>query len=379
MPVAERWAYLDHSAVAPLPRVAAETLAEFARQAASDGDLHWPQWESATQSLRRGLAEWIGASPAEIGLIPNTTFGINVIAEGLDWRPGDNVVIPAGEFPSNRFPWLNQRDLGVEVREIPQPEGPLDVQGLAAAMDDRTRVLAFSWVAYDSGVRADVEELTQIAHKRGAIVLLDAIQGMGVLPINVGHTRVDCLTADGHKWMLGPEGAGVMYLAPSLLDRLRCRTVGWGSVRESHNFTSAPFELKQAAARYEGGSANMCGLLAFHASLQLFWRVQETFGAAAIEDRVVALAEQLAAQLRGAGAATRYPWVEGDVPQSQKSGIVNFTVPDVPPAEVRKAALEAGCVVSCRGAGTRASIHAYNDESDIERLVSVVRRLARAD
>lgn len=366
MPVARRWAYLDHAAVAPLPAPTAAALAEFGRQASEEGDVAWPQWAGDLEQMRCDAAEWLGAGSDEITLVPNTTYGINIVAEGYPWSPGDNVVLPAGEFPSNLLPWLNQQDRGVEVRVVEAPDGRVDLDQLAAAIDDSTRIVSASWVGYASGYRLDVDRLVQIAHDRGALVFLDAIQGLGVFPLDLARTEVDFLAADGHKWMLGPEGAGLAFIRRRHLPLLRCRTVGWNSVRNRHDFGSAQLQLRDDAARYEGGSANMAGLMAMHASLQLFWQTIRTCGASAISDRVLQLVDRADQLLRAAGAEPRTP------PEGHRSGILTFDVPEVEPAAIRRAALEAKVVVSCRGGGVRASIHAYNNEDDLQRLADVV-------
>lgn len=372
MPVTERWAYFDHAAVAPLPAPTAARMGQLAGQVAAEGDVSWLDFASELDRLRDGIASWIDADAEEIALIPNTSYGINLVAEGIRWQPGDNVVLPAGEFPSNLFPWLQQESEGVEVRIVGAAGTPPDLEAIGNAIDDRTRVVAASWVGYASGYRIDVDQLCQLAHSRGALVFLDAIQGVGPFPISVRETPVDFLAADGHKWMLGPEGAGFAYLRKDHLNQLRCRTVGWNSVKNAHLFSGASFDLKPTAARFESGTYNMAGLLALHQSLQIFWQVAARHGRDAIARRVLSLVSEAQRQLTAAGAESFLPAEE-----SHRSGIVSFSVPGVEPAEFRKQALAAGVVVSCRGRGVRASLHAYNDGEEIERLAACVREALR--
>ncbi|QEG42363.1 aminotransferase class V-fold PLP-dependent enzyme [Roseimaritima ulvae] len=374
MPVCDSWAYFDHAAVAPLPGPTADRIHDFARQAATRGDVDWLQWSGEVEQLRASAAGWLGAQSEEIAMIPNTSYGINIVAEGLDWQAGDNVVLPAGEFPSNLFPWLQQRDRGIEVRIVGEEQDPPDLERIAGAIDARTRLVAASWVGYANGYRLDVDRLVDLAHRRGALVFLDAIQGLGVFPLDLARTRVDFMAADGHKWMLGPEGAGVAFVRHEHLSRLRCRTIGWNSVKNAHLFGGAEFNLRDSAARYEAGSANMVGLLAMHRSLKLFWDVIAEHGPEAIGERVLELVEQADAALSAAGAQTRLP-----AQAENRSGILSFTIPDVDPAAFRKQALQAGVVVSCRGGGVRASIHAYNNAADIEKLANEVRTAIRSN
>lgn len=367
MPICPRWAYFDHAAVAPLSGPAARAAGEQIEQAASSGDTLWPQWAKTMERLRRGTAELLAADPEEICLIPNTSTGINLIAEGWPWQRGDNVVVPEGEFPSNLFPWLNQRSRGVEVRIVPRRDGRVLVDDLLAHVDARTQMISVSWVGYASGYRIDIDALVAEAHQRGVLVFLDAIQGLGVYPLDLRKTPVDFLAADGHKWLLGPEGMGVGMIRREHLDKVRCGNVGWGSVKNSHNYQDPVFELRESAARFESGSANMVGGAALAASLELFLQVRRAHGEQAIADRVIELTAMLDHRLREAGVRTRFP-AEPD----RRSGILTFQVAGTDPSEIRQAAADQRVVVSCRGGGVRASVHAYNDSEDLDRLIEVV-------
>ncbi|MEL6105288.1 MAG: aminotransferase class V-fold PLP-dependent enzyme [Planctomycetota bacterium] len=365
MPITQNWAYLDHAAVGPLSQPAADALRGFADQAALQGDTVWPQWSARLDAVRSGFAELLGADDDEIALIPNTSTGINLVAEGFPWKPGDSVVIPEGEFPSNFFPWENQVSRGVEVRVVPRRDGAVTVDDLMGHVDKTTRLLALSWVGYASGYRVDLAKVVEAAHQRGVLVFLDAIQGLGIFDLQVSDIPVDFLAADGHKWLLGPEGLGVAYIRREHLDRLRVGNVGWNSVKNAFNYNDPRLELRGSATRFEPGSANMVGAAALAASLEIFLWVRRTHGPNAIGDRVIELATELAERLAAAGANTWLPQV------GHRSGIVPFEMPGVSANDFRNRGLESRCVLSCRGGGVRASIHAYNDESDIERLVDV--------
>ena len=347
-------------------------MADFAAEASQQGDTLWPQWAAEIDGLRGEFAGLLNCDTTEIALIPNTSFGINVVAEGLPWQPGDNIVIPGGEFPSNVFPWQNQKRHGVELRIIDTgSDGQIDVGALRNAIDDRTRIVAASWVGYASGFRIDLPACVAAAHDAGALFFLDAIQGLGVFPLDLQQTPIDFLAADGHKWLLGPEGAGVAFIRKQHLELLACVPVGWNSVRAAHHFGQAHWDLKPDASRFEIGSHNMVGMRALRQSLSLFRQVAAVHGPFAIADRVLDLAGSLDKKLRDACAITA-------VAQSRnhRSGIVTFSLPGVLPNTIRKHAAENRVAVSCRGIGVRASIHAYNNESDIDRLVEVVQTLA---
>ncbi len=369
MPVVEQWAYLDHAAVAPLSAPAAEAIREFADEAAREGDTLWPIWAEENERLRDDFAALLHTDRSEIALVPNTTYGINLVAEGFRWQRGDNVIIPAGEFPSNVFPWQNQQRRGVELRVIPNlPDGSVDHQAMLAAIDARTRIVAASWVGFASGHRIDLDEMVSAVHDAGALFFLDAIQGLGVYPLDLEQTPVDFLAADGHKWLLGPEGAGVAVIRKEHLESLDCVPIGWSSVRGAYHFGEARMDLKPDASRFEIGSANMVGLRALRQSLSIFLRIIAAHGPAAIASRVLDLADELNAKLVSIGAVTAR-----HSQRAHRSGIVTFNPPRVSPAQFRKLAAEQRVAVSCRGIGVRASIHAYNDSADIDRLIEVLR------
>ena len=372
MPVTERWAYFDHAAVAPLSGPASRALAAWAAQASTEGDTVWLDWDRQVEQTRGSAAKLIGASPDEIALVPSTTAGINLVAEGLDWSDGDNVVVLADEFPSNLYPWMQQAWRGVETRRVATETGRVDLDRLREACDQRTRVVSVSWVGYATGYRQDVEAIAQIAHESGgasgdrALFFLDAIQGLGVFPLDVSQTPVDFLAADGHKWLLGPEGAGVAYLRQEHLERLRPLGVGWNSVVGAANFGKVELNLKPSAARYEGGSSNMPGMHALGASLAMLQEQPTADVAACVLDVTDYLCDRLAS-IGVAVASPRAPEPSGHDP---RSGIVVADLPE--PDASRRRCLEAGVVTSVRGGRLRMSAHAYTSYDDVDRLVDAL-------
>jgi selenocysteine lyase/cysteine desulfurase len=294
MPVTENWAYFDHAAVAPLPLPSATALAEWAYENAAQGDTVWPSWAKKVERVRSLGAELLHAEESQIALVRSTTEGINIVAEGFPWQAGDNVVTLENEFPSNQYPWLNQASRGVETRRVKTRDGRVDLADIAAACDTRTRIISVSWVGYLSGWRLNLDDVAELAHSHGALLFVDAIQGLGVFPIDVQKTPIDFLTADGHKWMLGAEGAGLFYLRSEHLDLLRPVGVGWNSVLHASDYSRIELILKNSAARYEGGSPNMPGFIALGPSLEML--VQ--YGAAAISARILELSDLACDRLR---------------------------------------------------------------------------------
>lgn len=377
MPVAKQYAYFDHAAVAPLPTPAVAAITTYAQQASQQGDVPWPSWSAGVAALRSTAAKFIGADNDEVALVNNTTQGIGLVAEGYPWQAGDNVVIPDNEFPSNALPWSALARRGVELRRVPVgPSGKLELSRLEDAIDGRTRIVSVSWVGFASGFRIDVGEVAELVHRHGALFMLDAIQGLGAFPIDVRATHVDFLCADGHKWLLGPEGAGILYIRAEHLDRLQPLGIGWNSLAAS-GFDPHSQQLKTSAARYEGGSTNMPGMLGFGASFQLLSELHQDAGgsdaASPIAQSVLYNVASLAEQLRSADFSVNVP-----AEPRHQSGIVgiNWGTSAVDESQLiaaRKHCLAAGVVLSVRGGRVRASAHAYNDAEDIQRLVTALK------
>ncbi len=363
VPAARQWAYFDHAAVAPISRPAQEVFAEWLDDVALNGGVNWHKWRRRLEETRSAAASLLGADLDEIAFIRNTTEGVTLVAEGFPWQPGDNVVTPGGEFPSNYYPWVNLKSRGVEVRVVPSEDGRVSLEQLEAACDQRTRIIAVSWVEYSTGWRHDLDALADLAHRLGALLFVDGIQGLGVCPLDVRRTPVDFLAADGHKWLLGPEAAGVLYIRREHLDLLRPLGVGWNSVRHAGDFSNTAFDLKPSAGRYEGGAYNMGGLLALGASLKLLLQ----FGIQRIFERVVEYTELVCERLRSVGAS-----IASDRSEKHRSSIVSFELPNKDPVEVRRQCRKAGVALNCRNGRLRVSPHAYNNEDDLEQLLTVL-------
>ncbi|REJ65480.1 MAG: aminotransferase class V-fold PLP-dependent enzyme [Planctomycetota bacterium] len=365
MPVAQKWIYLDHAGVAPISAPARDAVLEWADETTFDGASNWSKWDRGVQQARRTAATMVGSSADEIALVKNTTAGICVVAEGYPWREGDNIVVPANEFPSNLYPWMILEERGVETRRVPVDGGRLDVDRMAAACDERTRIVSASWISYSSGWRNDVATLAQMAHDKGALFFLDAIQGLGIFPLDVEETGIDFLAADGHKWLLGPEGAGVLYVRREHLDLLATTGVGWNSVVHAREFGKIDLDLKPNVERFEGGTQNQVGFLGLGASLDLL----VSLDIAAIAERILEITEFTCEKLREAGAEIACSREPG-----RASGIVSFTLPGVEVEGARNRMLAEGIVLSERGGRLRVSPHAYNTEEEMERVVETLQR-----
>lgn len=372
MPVVDRWAYFDHAAVAPLPAPTRDAITRWVDEATESGDRNWPDWADRVEQGRHLAAKLIGASAGDVAFVSNTTTGIGIVAEGYPWQADDQVVYLTDEFPSNVYPWLNLASRGVEPVGVDRPSEGWSVEAILSACTPRTRLIAVSWVGYATGERIDVAALVEAAHARGIEVFLDAIQGLGVFPLDVSSVPVDYLAADGHKWLLGPEGAGILYIRRQHLQKLRPMLVGWHSVEHAHDFSRLDWRPRPTAARYEGGSWNMAGLLGLTASLELLTACGAGPTDHRLADRVLTVTDWAREALQPLGVRFVSP-----PERARSSGILAFDLPafersggDL--ATVRRRAVQAGVLLSVRGGHLRISPHAYNDRSDIDRLIDVL-------
>ncbi|QGJ69299.1 Aminotransferase class V-fold PLP-dependent enzyme [Planctomycetales bacterium 10988] len=364
MSVTERWIYLDHAAVSPLPRPTAKILKEWTSSLQSDGDIHWPAWHERMLGTKTNAAKLLNAEEDEIALINNTSHGISLVAEGFPWEKGDNLLMLSGEFPANVYPWWNLESRGIETRTVLAPGGVIDWQALNEACDSRTRLLTLSWVGFATGYRQTLGPICEWAQSRGIYLFLDAIQGMGIFPLDSQELPIDFLAADGHKWMLGPEGAGIFFVRKKHLDFLQPRQIGWNSVANPYAFSDLNFQLKTTAGRYESGTYNTVGQLGLGQSLALLSR----FGPKAIGDRIIHLVKFVDEKLRSIGATIYSPQED-----EHRSGILIFSLPDKDPQALRTRCQEAGIALAQRGPGLRISPHAYNTEEELEQAVEVLK------
>jgi selenocysteine lyase/cysteine desulfurase len=358
-PVARQWAYFDHAAVSPLPRRSGAALRAWIDEQEANGCVHWPGWARKVEDFRDDLARLIGADADEIAFVSSTTHGIGVVAEGFPWRDGDSVVTVEEEYPSNIVPWLNLAARGVALRAVPDRGGRVVLDDLAAAIDDRTRVVTISHVEWASGFRNDLDALAELCHGRGAALFVDAIQSLPALTLDVRRTPIDFLAAGGQKWLLGPEGTGFLFVRRDWIERLRPVLVGSHSVQTSYNVPGIHFDLKPSARRWEGGAFNMPGIQALGTSVGLFLEL----GAEAVSARILDRAESVRDRARRSG------WtVYGPADPREQSGIVALERPDADPDGFVRRARERGIALSARRGRLRISPHVYNDEEDLRRL-----------
>lgn len=367
-PQPEGLRYLNHAAVAPWPARAARAVAAFAEQNARIGARDYPDWLKVEQRLRERLTRLLNApSSADIALVKNTSEGLSFIAFGLDWRAGDQVVISDEEFPSNRVVWQALSRLGVEVVQVNL--GGADPEAdLLAACGPRTRLLSISSVQYASGLVLDLPRLGAGCESRSVLFCVDAIQHLGALPFDAQAARCAFVVADGHKWMLGPEGLGVFYCRADLREQLTLHEYGWHMLEHAGDYLRPDWQPARSARRFECGSPNMLGCMALEASLSLL----EEVGLEQVHRQLDARMDQLQAGLREVPGVT----LHSPLDRRRRAGILNFTLDGWEPAHLFDALRQQQVVCAQRGMGIRLSPHFYTSGQVLDETVGLISQLA---
>lgn len=362
-PATRHWAFFDHAGVSAPSAATARVLAEFALDLSAHGIQRVNHWAERLGHVRDQVARLIGANRDEIAFTGNTSDGLQIVAEGYPWQPGDNVVFAAGEYPANQYVWMNLAARGVESRRLPGPHGRVGIDDYVAAIDGRTRVVAVSFVQFTGGHRVDLAALGQACRERGVHLCVDAIQGLGVLPLDVARLPIDFLACGGHKWLLGFQGAGFLYLRRDLTEFLRPTRVGAMSVERWYDYSTIDFTLKPSAGRWESGTLNFGGIAALGESLKWF----ETIGHSAVTKRIRAVTDDVCERAARAG------WhVEGDRSGDSWSGIVSLDRPGSDIALTVETCRRRGIAVSHRGGRLRVAPHVYTNADDLDRLFEVL-------
>ena len=357
-PHTERLTYLNHAATGPLSRLVVEAMQAYL------GERHRTKVENYADVLpvvaetRERLADLLGTTAGRVEFAPNTSAALNVLAEGLDWKPGDRIAVPGCEFPANVYPFMHQQRKGVAVDFIPHEDGVVTLEAIEAVLTPRTRLLTISWVQFLSGYRADLEAIGALCRDRDVLFCVDAIQGLGALRLDVEAAGIDFLACGGHKWLMAPQGIGLLYVTEALQERLTPRA-GWlhGPVDWDH-FFDYELAFHDDATRFRIGMLNHLGIVGMHAALGLYAEADP----AVCEERVLERAAALAEGLDRLGLR-RY----GSPDPEHASGIVTVRHPD-PEAHLTSY----GIAAAVRNRLVRFAPTYYNSPDEITRTLDVV-------
>ena len=361
--------YLNHAAVAPWPNRAASAVARFAQENVLLGARDYSDWMALEQRLRERLMRLLNApSTDDIALVKNTSEALSFVAFGLPWQSGDQIVISDEEFPSNRIVWEALAAQGVEVIQASlkgdDPEG-----ALLAACGPRTRLMSVSAIQFASGLRLDLQRLGAGCKQQNVLFCIDAIQQLGALPFDVQSYQCDFAMADGHKWLLGPEGLGVFYVRSELREQLKLHEFGWHMLEHMGDYTRTSWEPAKSARRFECGSPNMLGAMALEASLSLLEEVGMPTVATLIAERVQWLQDGLGAI---AGITLHSP-----LNPARRGGIFSFSIDGIDNQVVYEALKAQQVVCIPRGPGVRFSPHFYTEKRVIDETIAIVAAIAK--
>lgn len=359
-PITQNYNFMNHAAAAPLSAPAVRGAQEYLDHAHASSYLRGGFFKHIDR-VRKTAASLIGANADEIAFVKCTGEGLCLVANGLSWQSGDNVVIPNCEFPANVYPWMALRPMGVQVRTVMEQQGKISLDAIIDAIDSRTRLVSISSIQYASGFRADLASLGEYCQSKGVFLCVDGIQSLGAFPINVNAMNIDFFSSGSHKWLCAPEGCGILYVRKELQGYLRPTEVGWLSTKEPFHFNKHNMELADTARRYETGSYNFAGLFGLGAAMELAQQI----GIERISKRLLHLTNRLVDKLKDKGyriASSREP--------ATSSGIVSFSTEQHDQESIQlHLEREHRIVIAVRGGRLRASPHVYTSEEEIDQLV----------
>ncbi|NOZ10574.1 MAG: aminotransferase class V-fold PLP-dependent enzyme [Gammaproteobacteria bacterium] len=364
-PVDQELIYLNHAAIAPLPARTGRAIHDFAHECVHEGSRHYGRWQAQEALLREQLRALLSApSVDDIALVKNTSEGLSMIAYGLHWSEGDEVIITNQEFPSNRIIWESLRQQGVLVTEVDVSHSVSPEDAIIDAFNEKTRLLSVSSVQFGTGLRLNLKNLGTACKDANIPFCVDAIQGLGVFSHNVVDMNIDFLVADAHKWLLGPEGIGVFYCAEKWRERLKLYEYGWHMVEHMGDFDRRDWHPAASARRFECGSPNTLGVFAFSASLSLLLEI----GIETVEQRVLKRTDHLRQWI------DQHPALENLSPSGpgQLAGITTFKHPKIDAAVLFKALQRHNIMCAPRGGGIRFSPHCYNRLETLNRAIKAV-------
>ncbi len=353
--------HLNHAGVSPVSTRVTGAMERFLHLSAHTGTLHYDQMEAQAELAREKFAQLIGAGVDEIAFVKNTSEGLARIANGLPLVKGDRIVTTNLEYPSNVYPWWHLGRRGVQTLMVNHHDGRVRIEEIEKALEPPTRLLAISSVEFGNGLANDLETLGRMCKERSVWFCVDAIQSIGVMELDVNRCGIDFLAADGHKWLLGTEGVGGMFVSKRVMADVDPVNVGWKSVVNRGDYFNYELRFPDSALKFEEGSLNLCSLWGFDAALGLILEV----GVPVIQRRVITLLDRMIAGLNKKG----YP-ITSPIGPGERSGILTFRPRDGADAHGLVRGLRAAGFITVERAGAiRVSPHFYNSEEEIDRFL----------
>ncbi|MGD8229165.1 MAG: aminotransferase class V-fold PLP-dependent enzyme [Desulfobacteraceae bacterium] len=363
-PIAERCVFMNHAAISPLCMRVVSTVESLFREFSDYGSEYYPRWAKRIEEVRRLFASLIHADSDEIAFMTNTSEGLSVVAAGIDWKEGDGVLIARPDFPANIYPWINLERKGVRVHYFERNEGRFSIKEVDKALIPGTRLLSVSSVDFATGFLCDLEALGEFCRKKGLLFCVDAIQSLGLIPMDVKKYGIHFLASGGHKWLLSAMGCGCLFVSKDVDHLVHPVQVGWKSVVQEEAFFLIQFDLKPDALRFEPGTMNVAGIYALGAALELLMEadVEKVYA------HVMALNHLLYEGLKERKVRILTP-----MGANERSGILSF-IPSSDPKSLHIFLTEEMIRVSLRNQMIRLSPHFYNNKDDIERFFQALDR-----
>jgi selenocysteine lyase/cysteine desulfurase len=354
--------YLNHAAVSPWPLRTARAVQEFTKENMTVGSANYSRWLKVESNLREQARKLLNApSVNDIALTKNTSEALSIVAYGLDWKEGNNIVIYDQEFPSNRIVWESLSEKGVEIRTAYFNEADTPEDSLFTLVNDQTRLISVSSVQYSTGLRMDLKHIGEFCRMKGIIFCIDAIQSLGAIQFDVQQAMADFVMADGHKWMLGPEGLAIFYSNPESRDRLKLNQYGWHMIEEMGDFDLRDWDIAESSRRFECGSPNMLGIHALSASLSLLLEA----GMAEVEKEVISRTEYLFELIKSKPELELLTLSEDE----RYAGIITFRSRNAGNAVMFQFLTDNNIICSVRGGGIRLSPHFYTPYEHLDRVI----------
>ncbi len=350
--------YLNHAAVAPLSFRVRDAVDRYQTRRALKGIEPYPWIMKTVQETRELLAQMLHARADQMAFVLNTSDGLNILAQGIAWKPGDRVLLNDLEFPANVYPFLNLQRQGVEVDVIRTKDAKVTKDEIAENLTEKTKLVSLSHVQFATGAKADLTAIGKLCRERDILFAVDAIQSLPHSEIDVQRDNIDFLSSGSHKWMMADTGAAFIYAGDRALERIHQASLGWTSIDDPFDFTLRPDELRTGAARFENGTLNFAGITALNASLKFFFE----FGLKEIERNVLDLSGYLINRLQQRGVEVITPKDE-----RERAGIVSFNFPDA--EKVFERLHKQNIIISLRQGRLRVSPHFYNTEEELRKLM----------
>jgi selenocysteine lyase/cysteine desulfurase len=364
-PVTQDYIYLDHAASAPLPKRVLDA-SNRVNEEKYYGDIFWDKWEALVEDTRKTIARFINAHSDEIALIPNTSEGISIVANGIPWKKGDNIVTSNLEFPSNLIPWQVQAmKHKVQIRIVKAGQnGELKIEDFAEKIDEKTKVVAISHVQYSNGFKTNLRELSKLVHSKSAYLVTDAVQSLGQMPVDVKNLGVDFLATSGYKWLLSPMATGFLFVKKDLIEKIGLSIVGYRSAEKMQDFSFRKFNPAKTARRFEHGQLNFSGFAGMNES----FRMLEGVNIRKIERRIFNLTDQIIDNIK----EMKNLEIDSCLLPDHRSGIIKLKCKN--PEKVNGMLRRKGVVISVRDKGLRISPHFYNTPEEIEKFLTLLHK-----